>query len=251
MDFEVDWHNNKDGDITVFTDLCLGTVDSSKSRIKIAWLLEPPAVALYAYEYIKNNWNKFDYILTYVTDFLSIDKRFHYYPWGSKWINECDWGVHSKSKLVSIIASSKNFTPGHRLRHDSVKMFGNKMDVLGSGYKPIDNKILGLKEYHYSVVTENCKYNDYFTEKLLDCFLTGAVPIYYGFENYPKFFNPGGIISFERVEELNDIFLFIGLEDYTNRLKSIQENFEIAKKYAYMGVNVWNYFFEKFFQGKL
>jgi len=251
FDFDVDWQNNKSGDITVFTDFCLETVDNCNSKIKVAWLIEPPEVAKFAYDYIKVNWSKFDYIVTYIRDLVVIDKKFHFYPWGSKWIDEDDWKVYEKSKQLSIIASDKNFTNGHFLRHESVRRFGDRMDVMGKGYTPIDNKIIGLKDYRYSVVTENCKYNDYFTEKLLDCFLTGTVPIYYGFDNSSNIFNSKGIIPFDTIEDLEAILSYIGPKDYALRLESIRDNFEKAQKYAYMDLNAWNFFFKRLFERNL
>lgn len=247
FDYEVDWDFNKEGDVTVFTDHCLQTVDDCRSKIKIAWILEPPEVVRFAYDYIIDNYDKFDYVVTFCTDLLGISPKFKYYPWGSKWINESDWGIHAKSKNVSIIASGKNFTTGHRLRHSIIREYGNKIDVMGHGYKSIDNKIIGLRDYRYSFAIENCKCNDYFTEKLLDCFLTGTVPIFFGTDNIGRYFDLGGIIILPETGDLSDIMNSLGEEDYSRRLSSIANNYQTAHKYAYTGVNMWNYFFKEFF----
>ena len=62
--------------------------------------------------------------------------------------------------------------------HEVIQKFGNKMTVFGRGYDPIEFKIDGLKDYRFSVVIENCKRDYWFTEKLIDCFVTGTIPIY-------------------------------------------------------------------------
>jgi len=41
------------------------------------------------------------------------------------------------------------------MRHASIEHHGNKMDVMGRGYKPFEHKIDGLKDYRYSVIIEN------------------------------------------------------------------------------------------------
>ncbi len=248
LDFEVDWDNNKTGYITVFSDFCLNTVDSCNSRIKIAWLVEPPEIVGFAYDFIHNNWAKFDYVLTFCRDLLSIDDRFHFCPFGTTWFGINDWDIYDKSKNLSIIASNKNFATGHKLRHEIIKKFGNSMDVMGSGYTPIPDKLLGLKDYRYSLAVENSYCNDYFTEKLIDCFLTGTIPIYYGFDNIGKYFDNNGFISFNSSEDLEQIIRFIGPEDYSSRLSSITANFHAAKKFASLGDNLWEYFFKKFLQ---
>ncbi len=53
-------------------------------------------------------------------------------PFGSCWIEDVDHGVHDKSKLVSIIASNKNITIGHKLRH-AIIATDKKLDLFGRG----------------------------------------------------------------------------------------------------------------------
>ena len=47
----------------------------------------------------------------------------------------------------------------------------------GRGDMELKEKEDGLCDYMFSVAIENS--NQYFSEKLLDCFLTGTIPIYY------------------------------------------------------------------------
>jgi hypothetical protein len=66
--------------------------------------------------------------------------------------------------------------------------------LFGGGFKEIETKEEGLEDYRFSFAIENCCYDYYFTEKLLDCFLTGTVPIYIGCERIGDIFNSDGII---------------------------------------------------------
>jgi hypothetical protein len=71
-----------------------------------------------------------------------------------------------------------------------------------------------------------------FTEKLIDCFLTGTIPIYYGCPSISKFFNTDGMLIFDSINELSEIVNMIDTEYYYSKIESIKENFELAKKYT-------------------
>mgnify|MGYP001054252890 CR=1 FL=1 len=98
----------------------------------------------------------------------------------------------NKAKELSAIISSANKAPGHqerfqfitKLKHD----LGHDLDWYGKGVNPIDDKWLGLEQYKYSVAIENSCYHNYFTEKILDCYLSYTMPIYFGCPNILDFF---------------------------------------------------------------
>jgi len=247
FDWDVDYNCCRSGDVTVFTDLCLGTVDNCNSRYKVAWIMESPEINWEIYLFIQQHYNKFDAVLTYWTHLLSLSNKFVYYPNGNAWINGDDQQIYKKDKMLSIIASKKYSTSGHRLRHDIVSSFHNYpgFDLYGYAYTPLDNKLDGLRNYRYSFAIENCRYNTYFTEKLLDCFLTGTIPIFWGAPEITKFFNPAGIISFSSIEEVPSILNSLSNDDYTRRLPAIVDNFHTAKKYVSSNTNTWNVYFKK------
>ena len=145
-------------------------------------------------------------------------------------------GIHEKSKSISTIFSWKTWNHGHRLRHSIYNMFkdSGKINFYGSGCdKPIDLKVDGLKDYRFSVVIENSIESDYFTEKLLDCFLTGTIPIYWGTKNIENYFDTNGVIFINDENELSTIIDTLDVELYNSKINSIQSNFESAKKYIY------------------
>jgi hypothetical protein len=133
--------------------------------------------------------------------------------------------------MISIISSNKTQTNGHRLRHDIINQLNGKIDVYGRTYNPIDYKLDGLKEYKFHIVVENTKRDYWFTEKLIDCFVTGTVPIYWGCPSIGDFFDTNGMIIFDNVEELVDIINNLSIDDYIKRLESIKNNFNKSKKY--------------------
>ncbi|MFZ9740372.1 MAG: hypothetical protein ACO3CQ_00580 [Candidatus Nanopelagicaceae bacterium] len=224
-----DWIREYDKDFLVFTDASVTLSDQFKNKKKYAWLLESPEIMPEEYLYVKNNYDKFDIIFTFDKELLSISEKFKLIPFGGCWIYEEDRKIHDKSKLVSLILSSKRITTGHKLRHQIKQRFSG-IDYFGdTSYIP--NKILGLKDYYFSVSIENCKKDYLFSEKLVDCFITGTIPIYWGCPSIDKFFDTDGMIIFDKAEDIPSIIESITPELYYDKMKSIKTNFELAKQY--------------------
>ncbi len=97
-----------------------------------------------------------------------------------------------KTKLVSVIASDKTFTAGHRARRDFVlrlqNHFGGRLEVFGRGGREIPDKWDGIASFRYHIAIENSATPDYWTEKVTDAFLAGAFPIYHGAPNIHDYF---------------------------------------------------------------
>jgi hypothetical protein len=229
--------------IAIYTDNSLNRVNS-RVKTKIAWLLESPRVSAYWHEWIVSKHELFDIVFTNNKDLLDLNSNFKFLPTGGCWIEPLDQLVYPKSKMISMIASSKNFTDGHAMRHSIIKRFKN-IDLYGRGFNVIDKKLTGLKDYRFSVVVENTKKDYYFTEKLIDCFATGTIPIYWGCPSIDKFFDDRGILSFNTLEELEEILNNLNKELYENKLPYISNNFETAKEYIIAEDYMWEKYLEK------
>ena len=120
----VKWNftNNPVSDTCFLTDMCLQDIHKASGvKRKVAWLLEPNAIHPHMYEWIQTNNKLFDYVLTFDEDLISKGQNYLYYPHGRCWIN--NYEDLKKENKVSIIASSKNFTEGHQLRHKVIDKF--------------------------------------------------------------------------------------------------------------------------------
>lgn len=97
-----------------------------------------------------------------------------------------------KTKLISVITSSKAFTAGHIKRIKFVEKlkeyYGDKLDVFGHGFNDFADKWDVLSPYKYHIVIENSSQDYYWTEKLSDCFLCDTYPLYYGCTNIDEYF---------------------------------------------------------------
>lgn len=229
---------NKNDNVIIYTDYSLGQVridnemlPNFNSKNRIAWLLESPDITSQSHKWIEHNNNRFTTVLTHSKELLDKGENYTFCPTGGCWIKPDDQKIYEKTKLVSIIASSKRMTNGHMLRHNSIQFLKGKIDVYGGGYNPIDYKLTALKDYAFSLTIENTNKDYYFTEKLIDCFMTGTVPIYWGCPSIGNFFNTEGMITFQNIPELLEIFKGLSFEKYHIMKDAIEDNFERAKDY--------------------
>lgn len=223
--------------LAVYTDTSMERMmyaRPERPKVKVGWMLESPAITKPYHEAVKRpeNFKDFDLILTNNKEHIDLNPdKFKFSPTCGCWILPQDQQIYTKTKLLSGIFSDKRYTTGQALRHQIVSLFGSKMDVFGRVFFPLPNKIYGLKDYSFSLVIENTKQDYYFTEKLIDCFMTGTVPIYWGCPSIGDFFNKNGMIHFNDIHEMKHIIESLSGELYDKMLDAVSENFEIAKKY--------------------
>ncbi len=221
---------NEYSEITVYTDSSINKVGSTDSSKNVALLLESPVIQGRARKAVQQYYDAFDHILTFDKTLLDLGGKYTPCWMGGTWIKRKDQKIYNKKYNVCIIASNKRDTAGQLLRHMIISHKESQIDLIcGGGYKPIDYKLEVLKDYRYSIVIENGKYDYYFSEKLLDCFFTGTIPIYCGCPSIDKFFNTDGMILFSQEDDLN--LNDISETQYNSMIAAVKENFELAKKY--------------------
>ena len=110
-----------------------------------------------------------------------------------------------KPKLMSIMVSYKNYTPGHKYRHFLVQhILRNKwpVDIWGNGtqkYKlqfPNNKNIMGgfqtmeemCKDYVFTIAIENTVHNHYFSEKIINPIINNTIPLYLGCKKVEEYF---------------------------------------------------------------
>lgn len=241
------WHRGGQiGDIVVITETSFDSVDSCKEKVKILLIVECPSINPDIYKKISQPkyYSKFDYILTHSQELCKLNKdKFVWYSFGGCWIHEADRTIHTKSKNISIIASSKRHTVGHKLRHEAIDKYRVNIDgIFGNGYQSIENKLQGLGDYRYSIVIENDNNEGWFTEKLNDCFVTGTIPIYWGTKDIGEYFNKEGMICFDNIDELGMALDLATEEFYNSKLEVVKENFERVRQYTLPENYIWNNF---------
>lgn len=246
-----EWYRGSENmnDVVVITENCIHEANNCTEKIKILLIIESPLMNPPFYNDIRNPdlYNKFDYILTFSKDLVAVNpNKFIWYAFCGCWIFPFDWSVHQKTKDVSIVASNKRITEGHRLRHDAIEKFRDKIEgIYGNGYQFVENKIEALKDFRFHIVIENDNCADMFSEKIIDAFVTGSIPIYWGSGgNIGNYFNERGILRFNNLPQL-ETCLFEATENFYNkRIEAVKENFDIAMKYTLPENEMWKTFFE-------
>ena len=198
--------------------------------------VEPKSISPHLYN---TDVKKYKHVLSYdVVHYNSYSNFIKIPPPFDAWIPKNERGVFNKTKNISFIASTKQFCAEHIFRQEMVKRFSSICDVFGNGRsREISSKSMGLSDYRFSFCMENHITDLYYTEKVLDCFLTGTIPIYYGTRTIDQIFDINGIVFLDdilnntiKIEDLNETF-------YAARHVSVTNNFNIANS---MNNNVSN-----------
>jgi hypothetical protein len=233
-----EWSKNNLEDITFFVDDAIYNGLNQKCKFKVAWLVESRGVISEIINYVKNNWelisDNYDILITHDKSIYDLSDNFYYLPPHGYWVEEPK--IHTKTKLVSMISSNKSFLSGHKHRLSWVNKFKDNVDLYGRGFKEINKKEEGLNDYMFSVTIENDNYPTYWSEKILDCFATGTIPIYYGSPDIGEYFNMDGIITLTddfNIKELNS-------EEYNKRIPAIIDNFNRVKNYNIIEDIIYN-----------
>ena len=77
----------------------------------------------------------------------------------------------------------------------------------------------------FHICVENVNHNNWYTEKITDCFATGTIPIYWGTRKVVEDFNPDGIIFYNELDSIDDL----NEELYLSKMNSIKDNLERVK----------------------
>lgn len=95
--------------------------------------------------------------------------------------------ISERIKFYTLLSSVKSVASGGKAENNL-------------GYNVID-KIDFISKYKFNIAFENNSYNGYTTEKIVDAFIAGTVPIYFGNPLIHKEFNPK---SFVNITSKND-----------------------------------------------
>jgi hypothetical protein len=210
----------------VITDQYIPHLNNIKNKDLYMWIMEPPSILPWVYKLAYQNKDRFKFIFTHNKNFHESVSNTKWYPWGSYYIPLNEHQIYNKSKNVSIVASSKMFTEGHKMRHDVIKSYKHLIQDIKQG-DPVEPKIKWHRDHRYSIAIENHSIRGYFTEKIIDCFRTGTIPIYRGDSEILNYFDPNGIILFKNTEDLESILLKCDeeAENYLYPWKYIKENY--------------------------
>ena len=216
-----------------------------EGNIRIVILEEPKKGRIY--KYVKDNKHLYTHLLTFHEELLTSNKRAKKFLMMHVWMR--DYILKEKRFSVSYVVGGKNdpAMEGYELRHEVWRkrnritipkefyLSGNAPNfhtfipwdevdytnelVLGDSKKPLFDSM-------FHIAIENTSIKNYFSEKLLDCFQTKTVPIYYGCMNICEYFNTNGILE---VKNVNDIIAWcneLTPDTYNKMMPAIEDNYQ-------------------------
>lgn len=189
--------------------------------------------------------NYYSYVFTYNQQILDTHNRAVHFLGICTWIRNYDF--KPKKFSVSTLVGGKigNNLEGYDLRH---KLWFRQNEIsipkdfyLSSARKFIsadynNNLILynekePMFDNYFHITIENTRLQNVFTEKLIDCFQTKTIPIYYGCPNLSNYFNMEGIIIVNNVDDIISVCNNLIPEIYNEKLLAIEDNYNRSMNY--------------------
>ncbi|MEM9827147.1 MAG: hypothetical protein AAF958_11190 [Planctomycetota bacterium] len=200
------------------------------------WLREPRAIQNRFYWTMPAISRRYDRVLTYDRDLCRTTPNAAFVAHGGCWIDSpSEAGGIEKTDWMSIIASPKRDAEGHRLRHRVIHWAsgaGMPLQSFGREYQWLEDKRDAHESFAYSLVIENSRTSNYFTEKLIDCFVCNSLPIYWGAPEIAEYFDTRGMLICESFEDVCQQIRTATRQLYQSKLPFIRANRIRAMRYA-------------------
>lgn len=215
-----------------------------------SWRREPNSVVI-------ANHQQYDLILTWEEEVLTECPNARFFPMGTTFLNRGavrhprGLGVFSEAVVPEDKEYSVSFlaswycgppAPGHWLRcalwtlRDRVaiptRFFTSSLDFSMSPAPLPGGEKDALFQSQFHICIERSSERNYFSEKVIDAFITKTIPIYWGCPNIGDFFDLDGIICVRSVSQLIETVNRLTEADYLSRKTAIEDNFLRAQAYA-------------------
>jgi hypothetical protein len=221
----------KDKPISIFNDYIPTTEELNINPYNFLIINEPNEL-FGLHDWAIYNSKSFSGILTWSEKILTQCENSILMPFGMSFLHENNrYEVLSqlpKQFEISYICGAKQSTQGHILRH---KIFNlkNQINIPSKWfYTTEEPKEICFRNSMFHIAVENVKDNNWFTEKLIDAFLSKTIPIYWGCPNIGEFFDKNGIYTFSSEEDLLYLINSLTEEDYISKKESIENNYQLA-----------------------
>jgi hypothetical protein len=221
-------------------------------------------------DYLNNSWEKYHTIITFNSNILKSCPNAKMYVYGTTWIPKEYYdniNITKKKYSISTLAGSKliNNALGHKFRqeiHHNQPLFRDYPITFFRSFHQLPHindygnnpflqigddtshkcKIRLFEEFQFSIIIENSKQENYFTEKIMDCILTKTIPIYWGCPNISDYFDTTGWIILENasIEELCSKLSQLDSNYYSKYFDIIEKNYFKSFNYINIYENINN-----------
>lgn len=256
---------------TIFNDYVPLKGELLKNPINI-FIANEPNELFGIHTWLINNYKKFDLILTWSELVLNNCPNAKLFIHGETNLDmeyiDSFVAPHNRQFEATYLSGILEITEGHKLRQEILKLdhllqlptywkrtlddfdqergqrpgyFEEKMTKFGNPIEGEGKKQIWDRKSMFHIAVENTKHNNYFTDKIVDCFATKTIPIYWGAPNIGEYYNKEGIITFNNITELFKILNEITPDDYYNRLEIIEKNHTLARERGWFFKRLENY----------
>ena len=196
-------------------------------------------------ENFRPNFNHCDYAIGF--DYITFEDRYIRCPIYLLFDNylkifKIAENKHLDKKNLKIKSKFCNMVVTNGLNIDRINFFHKLSEYkqVDSGGKllnnvggPVKSKLKFQKNYKFSLAFENSSSNGYTTEKIIDCFAAGGIPIYWGDPLVEEVFNKKAFINGNCFKNYDELIEFIKKVDNNDKLylKYIEEPMLNNKKY--------------------
>jgi len=139
-----------------------------------------------------------------------------------------------RKKFCAVVISNNNSYAIFRLNFIKELNKYKKVDMGGiynNNVGKIKNKILFLSSYKFSIAMENSEGDGYMSEKIIDSFISGTIPIYYGNYMIDEYINPKSYIHIRGEKDMKEKIEYIKKKDDNLYKKILKENILIDNKF--------------------
>ncbi len=170
-------------------------------------------------ENIRNDFNLIDYATGF--DVMEFGDRYLYYPHFMGYEKDLQEALHKHEHPDAyylerpgfcnfVVSNGLAATPLREQMFDVLSAYkkvdsgGRYRNNLPDG-KPVADKMAFQRNYKFSLAFENSMYKGYTTEKIVQAFAAGTIPIYWGDPDVGKEFNPKAFINCMEYDSLEEI----------------------------------------------
>ena len=246
-------------------DIYIDTEEYYPNDNKKIYVQKEPNVIHNCYDYLEKNGHKYDLVFCFDPSRLTLSNA-HRTIYAGTWIEPQFYtsiDISKKKFSISNITGWKIGCLAYYLRHllYQNQLAFNKFPItfyrssthiiipeIGINplipKEPLSSKYILFENYQYSIVIENTREKNYFSEKLMDCIITKTIPIYYGCENIGEYFDTTGWIILEDednfLEELYNKLHILNELYYITHYQTIIKNYEKAILLSDIDTNLIN-----------
>lgn len=220
----------KNKPVTLFYDYVITDINQLKENpYNILFIQEPNQLFGY-HDWAVKFGEYFSVIYTWGEQILNAHPtNSYFFPFGAGDYEMPLEYQENKSFEVSFMCGPKNMIYGQQLRH---KIFNREHEIniptkffFKGEKRPCWNSM-------YHIAVENSQNKGYFTEKIIDAFLSKTIPLYWGCPDITNFFNEDGLILFNNEQDLVQLANTLTPEYYYSKQEAIEENYNLAIQYA-------------------